>query len=79
MLLAGSNTYGRWAEASWSSRASGAGDKCRRPGSVGCGDRLGCGGVAWVSVGVGAGCCVHTSLPHLLPMLPSPPSAGSVQ
>ena len=23
-----------WAEASWSSRASGAGDKCRRPGSV---------------------------------------------
>ena len=34
MLVASDNTYGMWAEASWSSRASGAGDKCRRPGSV---------------------------------------------
>ena len=33
-LVASDNTYGMWAEASWRSRASGAGDKCRRPGSV---------------------------------------------
>eukprot|EP00198_Chlamydomonas_reinhardtii_P001406 XP_001690742.1 flavin-containing monooxygenase [Chlamydomonas reinhardtii] len=33
-LVASDSIYGMWAEASWSSRASGAGDKCRRPGSM---------------------------------------------
>ena len=34
-LVASDNTYGMWAEASRSSRASGAGDKCRLGGSRG--------------------------------------------
>ena len=36
-LVASEHTYGMWAEASWSSRASSAGDKCHRPGSGGWG------------------------------------------
>ena len=33
-LVVSYNTYGMGAETSWSSKASGAGDKCRRPGSM---------------------------------------------
>ena len=65
-LVASDKTYGMWAEASWSSRASGAGEKCRRPGSVA---RTREGGKEGVRMGPGSGCeqaggeghtCTHT-------------------